>query len=254
MASEPVAEVRGYYHRILPFYELELAERGDAGFWARAAAEPRGSRVLELGAGTGRATAALAETAGRIVACDIAPELIALARRRLAGLPHVTLLVADMRELALAARFDLVVAVDDPFVHLTDDGDRDRALAAAARHLAPHGRFLVDAAWFPPARRRDAGSAEGLVLRHRAPAGLDVAVTWHCDPKADLCTARYEYRAAGRELERAAFPARLWSTEELEQRAAAAGLQVTRLWGDYDGSGWNRATSPRLIAELRRHP
>src|SRR6185295_3588175 len=93
--------------------------------------------VLELGAGTGRATAALAETAGRIVACDLAPELIARARRRLAHLPHVALLGADMRELELAARFDPVVAVYDPFVHLTDDEDRDRALATVARHLAP---------------------------------------------------------------------------------------------------------------------
>jgi SAM-dependent methyltransferase len=257
MASAPVAavrdQVRGYYHRILPFYEQELADRGDAPFWARAAAEPPGCRVLELGAGTGRATAALAQTAAKVVACDIAPELIALARHRLAHLPHVLLLVADMRELELAARFDLVVAVDDPFVHLTDDEDRHRALATAARHLAPTGRLLLDAAWFAPPQRQAAGTTAGLILHRRGPTGLEIAETWRCDPETRLCTARFDYSAQGHDLETAAFPARLWSTEELEQRAAAANLEVTRLWGDYDGRPWDRATSPRLIAELRHH-
>lgn len=256
LTSEPAArvrdQVRGYYHRVLPFYEQELADRGDAAFWARAAAEPLNAWVLELGAGTGRATAALAETAGRVVACDFAPELVARARRRLAPLPHVAFLVADMRELELNAHFDLVVAVDDPFVHLTGDDDRDRALAAAARHLAPTGRFLLDAAWFSPSQRKAAGSPKSLILKRQGPAGLEVAQTWRCDPDTRLCTARFEYSVQGHRLEKATFPARLWSIEELEQRAAAAKLEVTRLWGDYDGGPWDRATSPRLIAELRR--
>ena len=54
------SEVRDYYHEILPFYDLELADRGDEELWAWAAGAPTGCRVLELGAGTGRATAALA--------------------------------------------------------------------------------------------------------------------------------------------------------------------------------------------------
>lgn len=57
------AEVQDYYHRILPFYGAELSGRGDEEFWARMASEPPGCRVLELGAGTGRATALLARKA-----------------------------------------------------------------------------------------------------------------------------------------------------------------------------------------------
>ena len=47
-------EVEGYYHEILPFYDAELAGRGDGELWAWAASTPPGCRVLELGAGTGR--------------------------------------------------------------------------------------------------------------------------------------------------------------------------------------------------------
>jgi SAM-dependent methyltransferase len=243
--------VRNYYHRILPFYDLELADRGDGELWAWAASAPPGCRVLELGAGTGRATASLARTAGRVVATELAPEMIAVARRRLAGVSNVWLVAADMRDVPVRPRFDLVVAVDDPFVHLTREEDRGRAFATAAHHLVPGGRFLLDAAWFSPDQRHAAGGAEGLVKEHSG-HGLKVRETWRCDPQARLCTASYEYFENGRKVERASFPARLWSREELEHRAHVSGLRITHLWGDYDRRPWDRTTSPRLIVEMRR--
>lgn len=244
-------EIRDYYHRILPFYDRELADRGDGGLWAWAASAPPGCRVLELGAGTGRATASLARTAGRVVALELAPEMIAVARRRLAEISNVWFVAADMREAPLRPRFDLVIAVDDPFVHLTGDEDRERAFSTAAGHLVPGGRFLLDAAWFSPDQRHQAGSPEGLVKTNSG-RGLEVRETWHCDPQARLCTASYEYFVEGRKVQQASFPARLWSREELEHRARAADLRITHLWGDYDRRPWERGTSPRLIAELRR--
>ncbi len=254
MATQ-TGEIRAYYHRVLPFFDQELADRGDAELWSWAAATPASCRVLELGAGTGRATSFLARTAGRVVALDLAPELIAVARRRLARASNVGFLVADMRKVALRSRFDLVVAVDDPFVHLTGDEDRDRAFAVAARHLTPGGRFLLDAAWLSPEQRQAAALPEGLVLE-RAGIGdlgaLSVREIWHCDWETRVCSASFEYHLRDRTVERVSFPARLWSTEELEERATAAGLRVTHLWGDFDRRPWNRQSSRRLIAEMRR--
>jgi SAM-dependent methyltransferase len=209
--------------------------------------------VLELGAGTGRATEFLARAGGRLVAAELSPELLLLARRRLAACPQVRFLVADLRHLALRERFDLIVAVDDPLVHLTGDADRDRAFAVVARHLAAAGRFVLDSAWFPPEERREAATER---VRERAADGgrLRVREIWHCDPATRLCTARFEYWEKDRLAARASFPGRLWSVEELELRAHTAGLRLSRLWGDYDGRDWHRASSPRLIAEMRRHP
>jgi SAM-dependent methyltransferase len=243
--------VRSYYRRVLPFYDLELADRGDQELWTWAASAPAGCRVLELGAGSGRATAFLARSAGWVVALDLSPEMIAVARQRLAGASNVALAVADMREIELRLRFDLVAAVDDPFVHLVEDEDRQQAFATAARHLAPRGRFILDAAWFPPDRRWAAGGVDGLIQEHSGGDGLEVRETWHCDPKARLCTASYAYSRHGETVERASFPARLWSREELEHRALLAGLRLAHLWGDYDRRPWDRTTSPRMIAELR---
>jgi SAM-dependent methyltransferase len=244
-------QVREYYHRILPFYETELKDRGDADLWAWAASEPAGCRVLEIGAGTGRATRFLARTAGRVVAFDLSLETIAVARRRFAEQPHVSFLVADLRILQLAERFDLIAAVDDPFVHLTADEDRERAFARVAEHLAPDGRFLLDAAWLSPERRHTAEEG-GLVEDREEEGGLSVREVWRCDAGSRLCTTGFEYRVDGRLEAKASFPSRLWSLVEIEARCRAAGLEITRLWGDYDRRPWDRATSSRLIAEMRR--
>lgn len=252
LRAETADEIRAYYRRILPFFDQELADRGDGDFWTWAASSPSGCRVLELGAGTGRATDFLARAAGQVVAFDLSIDLIARARRRLARATNVRLLVADMREIDLRTDVDLVVAVDDPFVHLTQEVDRARAFAAAARHLAPDGRFLLDAAWFSPEQRAEAGGPGGLVLEHSAGDRLRVRETWRCDPETRLCNACFEYLHAGRILEQASFAARLWSMDEIESRAHAAGLRVTQAWGSYDRQPWDRATSPRLLVEMRR--
>lgn len=244
-------QIREYYHRILPFYDTELKDRGDEELWVWAASEPAGCRVLEIGAGTGRATRFLARTAGRVVAFDLSLEMIAVARRRLAEQPHVSFLGADLRTLHLAERFDLIAAVDDPFVHLTGDEDRERAFARVAGHLAPQGRFLLDAAWLPPERRRTAEEV-GLVEEREEEGGLSVREVRRCDAGSRLCTTRFEYRVDGRLEAKASFRSRLWSLDEIEARCRTTGLEVTRLWGDYDRRPWNRATSSRLIAEIRR--
>lgn len=244
-------DVQDYYRRILPFYDAELRGRGDEDFWVGMASEPPGCTVLELGAGTGRATELLARKASRVVASELVPEMIAEAQKKVGGLAHVQLLAADMRELKLRETFDLVAAVDDPFVHLTEDEDRDRAFRVAAGHLAPGGRFVLDAAWFPPEEREE--SADGLVKEHAAEDGrLCVREVWHCDPGTRLCTTRFEYRQAGELVEQASFPGRLWSVDELEDRARSAGLRISSLWGDYDRRPWDRGSSQRLIVEMRR--
>jgi SAM-dependent methyltransferase len=248
---QSTTQIQDYYRRIVPYLDRELADRGDGELWAWAAGTPEPCRVLELGCGTGRATAFLAHTAAQVIAVDLSPALLALARQRLGHLPHVHLLAGDLRELPLGVRFDLVVAVDDPLVHLLEDADRDRAFAAAARHLAPGDRFLLDAAWLTPSRRQAAEQPDGLVEQHQADGGLAVRETWRCDRATRTCSTRFDYELDGAAVASATFPGRLWSLAELEHRCRRAGLRLTRLWGDYDRRPWDRDTSPRLIAEMK---
>lgn len=133
------------------------------------------ARVLEVGAGTGLVTTAIAPVVGALVATDYAEAMVAQleARVRAAGLANVTCEQADLHELRHAdASFDAVVAAN--VLHLVPD--LARALASLRRVLRPGGRLvaptylhaetlrasvlsrIVGLTGFPGHRRFDAGS------------------------------------------------------------------------------------------------
>ena len=68
---------------------------------AAAAGIAGGDLVVEIGAGTGRLTAPLAERAGHVIAIEVDPRLARLLRRRFQGDARVTVVEAD----GLAAAF-----------------------------------------------------------------------------------------------------------------------------------------------------
>jgi SAM-dependent methyltransferase len=250
-------EVQEYYRTVGRFIEMELAGRDDSAYWSSRARELGRPRVLELGAGTGRVTRVLAPLAERVVAVDLSGHMLAHAREALRDAPGVHLVLADMRQLALARTFDLVVAANDPFIHLPSDEERDRVLRLVASHLRPGGLFILDSHWLRPAARRKATSPGGW-RRERSlggpEAGYSVLETWHLDPETWTGRVRYEYRREGRPVGSAVFHPRLWSPDEVRARFSAAGLQVRTLLGSYDGRGWEPETASCLLVEAVRAP
>ncbi len=112
------------------------AYAADLPLWRELSARAAGP-VLELGAGTGRVALALAQEGHRVAAVEREPGLAAALSERSDG--AVEVVVADLRELALAERFALVIAPMQLMQVVGDPSDRDRALAVIAAHLHPGG-------------------------------------------------------------------------------------------------------------------
>ena len=107
-----------------------------------------GSRVLEIGPGTGQATHPLAERGCRVVAVELGADLAALARRNLAGFPSVDVVNAAFEAWPLPAEpFDLVLAATafhwiDPSVRVDKIADAlrpDGFLATVSTHHVAGG-------------------------------------------------------------------------------------------------------------------
>ena len=99
-------------------------------------------RVLEVAAGTGILTTALARAAGEVVATDYSPAMVAMLGEKIRreGLPNVRCEQADLYALHFAPRsFDAVVAAN--VLHLVPD--LPGAVAALRRALKPGGRLVV---------------------------------------------------------------------------------------------------------------
>ena len=129
--------------------ERLLEPAGAAGL--RALARQPGERILDLGCGGGTSTAALADAVGPdglVTGIDVSPDLIAVARERLAGRRTVQLIEADagchafqpVSHDALFSRFGAMFFDDPP-----------AAFANLRRALAPGAR-AVFVAWREPAR------------------------------------------------------------------------------------------------------
>jgi SAM-dependent methyltransferase len=97
-----------------------------------------GSRVLEIGCGTGKATVSLAERGYRITCVELGASLAAVARR---DVPDAEIVVADFEQWTTDARFDAVVAFS-AFHWL----DLTTAYARCAELLEPSGVLAVSGA------------------------------------------------------------------------------------------------------------
>lgn len=131
------------------YYDLRAGKmQGDIAFYveeARRAASP----VLELGCGTGRILIPTAEAGVTMTGLDLAPDMLDIARQKLAALSpetqaRVTLLHGDMREFDLGQRFGLITIPFRAFLHLLTVQDQRQALHAIRRHLEPDGRLILN--------------------------------------------------------------------------------------------------------------
>jgi cyclopropane fatty-acyl-phospholipid synthase-like methyltransferase len=132
-----------------------------------------GPEVLEIGCGIGRFQEALAQRVTAITGIDIAPAMVATARRRCAGLPNVRLMKTSGRDLALfgSGSFDLVLAIDAmPYLYRVGPDLVATHFREVARVLRDGGDFLI----LNLSYAGDLGRDRQDVRRFAGEAGLEV--------------------------------------------------------------------------------
>jgi SAM-dependent methyltransferase len=142
------SDAAGAYDVLAPAYDLLTAEYAYGPWLAAIERLARrhgltGNRLLDVGCGTGKSFLPLLERGFRVTACDISPQMAALAQLK-AG-PRADVHVADMRRLPQFGRFDLITCIDDAINHLLSPGEVADALCGMYANLAPGGIVVFDA-------------------------------------------------------------------------------------------------------------
>jgi demethylmenaquinone methyltransferase/2-methoxy-6-polyprenyl-1,4-benzoquinol methylase len=140
------ARVSGMFDQVAAAYDRTntLLSLGNDRLWriamTRAVAPQPGERVLDLAAGTGASSVALARSGAEVVAADFSPGMIAEGARRHGGIPNLSFVEAD----AMALPFD-----DSSFDAVTisfglrNVAEPKVALAELLRVTKPGGRLVI---------------------------------------------------------------------------------------------------------------
>jgi len=140
------------YDNFSRIYDLVYDFTDDVDFYLRLAKRFPG-RVLEIGCGSGRITLPLARAGLEVTGIDNSSNMLELAREKLAReddpvRQRVELVFADVRELDLGRRFNLIIYPFNSFMYLYTPEDQVRALKRIRAHLQDDG--LVALALFVP--------------------------------------------------------------------------------------------------------
>ncbi|GAA3234218.1 demethylmenaquinone methyltransferase [Actinocorallia longicatena] len=173
-------DVAAMFDRTAEKYDLlnSLMTGGQDRAWRRAVARAIGARpgerVLDLAAGTGTSSAAIAAAGAEVVACDFSLGMLQVGTRRLDDSRGVTFVAGDALRLPFAdSSFDAVTIS----FGLRNVADVDVALKEMLRVARPGGRLLVCEVSHPPNKLLAAGHAlhlkRGLPLLAKASSNPD---------------------------------------------------------------------------------
>ncbi len=120
--------------------------RDDLSFYV-SLADDYGSPVVELGAGTGRVSVALAKAGHKVTGVELSEAMVEKARERISAenVAHlITLQQGDMRNVQLSQTFPVVIAPFNTLMHAYTLSDQDATLETVKRHLGTGGVFAFD--------------------------------------------------------------------------------------------------------------
>ena len=227
----PRARARRYYAADLAYiHAAGFSAHGRAAGRALAAllrrAGIRRGTIVELGAGAGAATAALAAAGHRVHAIDASPAMIGLARRRV---PGARFMVGRLPDVELPP-CDAIVAAGEVLNYMAGRGAFDRIFRRAFRALRPGGLLVFDVV--------EPGAAGAGTVRARVGADWVVlAIAREDRARRRLERSIVSFRRVGRLYRRAHEIHRLTllPARELVRRLRAAGFvaRTARRYGAF---------------------
>ena len=232
-----------------------------------------GDRCLDLGCGTGRYSRILAGRGLKVLAIDLSPAMLRLARIETAGsggAGRVWIVRADMRRLPARGGFKLAVSLFTSFGYFPTEAEDDRLLSDVAEQLEPGGflvmdlpnrEFIINRVRDEPVTNRSIGQLQineerrwndgtgcvtkRITINSRQPSAIS------CQPST-IINQPSAIRNQESEINNqpsAVFheSVRLYEPERLLAMTRDAGLeQFGAFWGDYN-RGALTAASPRMV-------
>lgn len=226
-------------------YDLEYDDWDeDSAFWQSFAARA-GGLIVELGCGTARALAPLAQHGYEVIGIDSSQAMLDRAAERFracdVSVEQYRLEHTPMESAAVAGRARLVFSALNAFAHLTTPLRQTQALRSAYKMLDREGLLILDL--FNPLTQEYDERDRMVTLRNvladpRTGAPIQQFEIWEVDRETQVVQTTYLYDClqadGGIRRVTSTFPMRFSYRFEIEARLAEAGFVVENVFGSYE--------------------
>lgn len=245
-------EAKSGYEGVGRFYDL-FADNADIPFFLESA-KKYGSPILDIGAGTGRVSIALAQNGFAVVALEQSLSMLQVARDKLESesqdvADRVTIIEGDMTKFDLDQKFPLII-IPNSIGHAITTVDQIATLQCIRNHLTDTGIFILDL--YPGEMQYEhAVFKENLVA---LPDGT--TVERHGEIRSDLLrkimtvNLQYIVRDNNQDFIEEVIvesPVALLFNREVDLLVQVAGFEIEKELGDFDGSPYSSECGHRIL-------
>ena len=240
------------YEGVGEFYDL-FADNSDLPFYLHYA-KTQGSPILDLAAGAGRVSIALAKAGFEVVALEESESMINQARKRIASLPsdiasRITLVQGDMAEFSLGTKFSLVI-IPYSFGHLLTTESQLASLSCIREHLKPDGIFILDL--FPGAIQHRHARFRDEPVALADGRSVSRSGVMHLDPIRQILRVDLEYtilNGDGSVVKKVNVTsgAAIIYNREADLLVRHAGLSIIKEYGEFDMRPYDHTSGRRIL-------
>jgi SAM-dependent methyltransferase len=234
----------GKYDLFTFHFFTEERNRFDAHFISKALYLDEGDKVLDSACGYGRHARLLAKIGIDVTGIDFSERYIKMAKSQTNGLP-LKYYLSDLRELDFHEQFDAAYSFFTSFGYFDDNTNFD-ILQRISRSLKPGGRFLLD---LQNRELFSTGEPEYQEFTEIEVEGSECTLLMTCFLDVDTSRVSIEQKLYGlpEGPQEMTFDVRIYTAGELRWLFHKAGMEITKIYGDTDGSAYDM-TSQRCIA------
>jgi len=246
------------YEGVGKFYDL-FADNSDIPFFLKYA-KRFGSPILDLAAGTGRVSFALAEAGYAVVSLERSPSMLEAARSRLKSVDNViagriTITEGDMTQFRFDRKFSLII-IPNSFGHALTTDAQLSTLRCIHDHLADTGIFILDL--YPGALQH-----EHIYFKEN-PVSLFNGTTVEREGEifSDILRQLMDFKLRyiirnhdGEIIEEVNVnsPAALLYNREVNLLLRLSGFQVIEEFGDFESNPYEHDSSRRILILTKEH-
>lgn len=200
---------------------------------------PAGANVLDMACGPGRHSILFAEKGFKVTAVDLSEKLLSVAKKSAeeAGV-KVNFVHSDLRCFSEAAKFNLVLNLFTSFGYFEDDEENFKIFEVAFDHLMSGGYFVLDFL------------NKNYIEKNLIPESVDKLVEGKIIQQRYIKDKRVIKKISIiRDGSEKYFheSVRMYCKHELIASLENKGFLIKKVFGDFEGNSFSKATSPRII-------